>query len=284
MLHLSIVANSQRMIRDEMAVPSHPLPQTPLGPLTPRSIVLSVLLGSHPPQMAVGNILEFTSLFGLVDGAVRTALSRMVSAGDLVNDEGTYRLTGRLLERQAQQDAGRTEPPSNWDGTWWTVAVRSDRRTVPERRAFRTWAVGARLGELRPDLWLRPANIDLPPDVADVLVTRGPLVVGDEHQLVAQLWDLDSLDIAADHHTRELERAGELLAGDDDGALPDAFAVLASAQRFLRIEPQLPIELAPPAVGAGVRALYAEVVDHFQSRLAAFFALRRAGEVSTDAR
>ena len=164
-----------------------------LDPLSPRSIVLSVLLGSHPPRMPVGRILEFTSLFDLADGTVRTALSRMVAAGDLVNDDGTYRLVGRLVERQAQQDAGRSDPPITWDGTWWTVAVLKERRPMAERRSFRAWAIGARLGELRPDLWLRPANIGIPDDPPDALITRGSLVTGDEPRLVAHLWDRDDL-------------------------------------------------------------------------------------------
>ena len=129
MLHSSFVANNERVITST----GHAL----LEPLNARSIVLSVLLGSHPPQMPVGRILEFTALFDLPDGTVRTALSRMVAAGDLVNVDGTYRLAGRLVERQAQQDAGRHDPPTDWDGSWWTVAVVSDRRTMAERRVFR---------------------------------------------------------------------------------------------------------------------------------------------------
>ena len=165
MLHSSFVANNPGM--------AAAAPGSLLEPLTPRSIVLSVLLGSHPPRMPVGRILDFTSLFGLADGAVRTALSRMVAGGDLVNDDGAYRLAERLVARQAQQDSGRHHPPPDWDGSWWTVAVLPDRRTMADRRAFRTWAIGARLGELRPDLWLRPANIDIPLDAPDALVTRG---------------------------------------------------------------------------------------------------------------
>ncbi len=277
MLHSWSVTNNRRVSSDGGR-------ESPLDPLSPRSIVLSVLLGSHPPQMPVGRILEFTSLFDLADGAVRTALSRMVANGDLVNDDSRYRLSDRLLERQAQQDAGRAEPPPSWDGTWWTVAVVRDRRSMAERRAFRSDAIGARLDELRPDLWLRPANIELTTALADVLITRGPMIVGDQRRLVAQLWDLDDLRSRSTEHVEALEAAARRLSQRDDRALADAFAVLAAAQHFLRVEPQLPRELIPDSNQPAVRARYAEVVEAFESRLAQFFAGRSADRISTDAR
>jgi phenylacetic acid degradation operon negative regulatory protein len=266
MLHSEFVANNVRI---------NPAPAaTLLEPLNPRSIVLSVLLGSHPPQMPVHRILEFTSLFDLADGTVRTALSRMVAAGDLVNDDGTYRLADRLVERQAQQDAGRRDPPIEWDGTWWTVATLSDRRSMAERREFRSRAVGARLGELRPDLWLRPGNIPVATDLPGALVVRGPMVGGDERHLVRQLWDLDGLRARADAHRHALDEAMNRLDAGGDRSLADAFLALAAAQQFLRIEPQLPAELSPDDSGPAVRTRYDEVVGAFQSRLSEFFARR----------
>lgn len=258
--------------------------ESPLEPLSPRSIVLSVLLGSHPPRMPVGRILEFTSLFDLADGAVRTALSRMVAAGDLVNHDSDYQLSDRLLERQTQQDAGRAEPPPSWDGTWWTVAVVRDRRSMAERRAFRAGAIGSRLGELRPDVWLRPANIDIATTLADALITRGPMVVGDGRRLVAQLWDLDDLRSRSTAHEHALDAAFRRLHERDDRALADAFVVLAAAQRFLRVEPQLPHELIPSSHPPAVRARYAEAVEAFRTRLGQFFAGRSADRISTDVR
>ena len=103
MLHSLSVTNNSRVTAAERD-PS-------LEPLNARSIVLSVLLGAHPPRMPVGRILEFTALFDLPDGTVRTALSRMVAAGDLVNDDGVYRLAARLVKRQVQQDAGSQPAP-----------------------------------------------------------------------------------------------------------------------------------------------------------------------------
>lgn len=275
MLHSTFVANNSR-------IGTGP-PEAMLEPLSPRSIVLSVLLGSHPPRMPVARLLDFTSLFGLADGTVRTALSRMVAAGDLVNEDGRYQLVGRLVERQAQQDAGRHHPPTTWDGSWWTVAVLPDRRSMADRRTFRSWAIGARLGELRPDLWLRPANIDIPIGAPDSLVTRGPLVGGDAREVVGLLWDLDELERRSMAHQRALDHAAARLDEPDDRSLVDAFVALAAAQQFLRTEPQLPSELEPRASSGLVRDRYGEVVDAFRGRLTAFFARRSADRVSTGA-
>ena len=195
----------------------------------------------------------------------------MVAGGDLVNDDGIYRLAGRLVERQAQQDAGRHDPPSQWDGTWWTVAVVSDRRTMAERREFRSRATGSGLGELRPDLWLRPADIAIATDLPDVVITRGPLIIGNARDLAARLWDLGELQHRSEIHRTALDRAATQLETGDDRALADAFVALAGAQQFLRVEPQLPTELAPDLAGATLRSRYAEVVAEFQSQLAAFF-------------
>lgn len=272
MLHFSIVANNLRAIATGRTMP--------LEPLNARSIVLSVLLGSHPPQMPVSRILEFTALFDVAPSTARTALSRMVAAGDLVNDDGIYRLAGRLVERQAQQDAGRHDPPSQWDGSWWTVAVVSDRRTMTERREFRSRAAGSRLGELRPELWLRPANIEIATDLPDVVITRGPLITGGGRELVARLWDLVELQHRCEIHRNALDAAAAQLGTGADHALAGAFMALAGAQRFLRVEPQLPAELARDGAGTALRSRYDEVVAEFQSQLAAFFR-RGSAQVST---
>jgi phenylacetic acid degradation operon negative regulatory protein len=243
-----------------------------LRPLTPRSIVLSVLLGSHPPAMPVGRLVEFTSLFGIAAGTVRTAMSRMVAAGELQADDGVYRLAGPLLVRQAEQDAGRIEPPEAWDGSWWFAVVTAERRTATERREFRARALGARFGELRPDTWMRPANIDVPNDLADVILTRGPLLVGDPAHLVSQLWNLDELDDqASELATRLRAVATHLERSGDDAVLVDAFVTLAACQRFLRTEPQLPTDLVASRSSGDLRQDYTGTVDAFQRRLSEFF-------------
>src|SRR5262245_51564192 len=128
-----------------------------LRPLKARSVVLSTLLGHHPPQLPVRALVEAGALFGIAEGTVRVALSRMVAAGDLEPGDGAYRLSRRLLERQARQDASlhpRTRP---WDGSWEIAVVTADRRHAADRTALRQTMTALRLAELREGTWLRPA-------------------------------------------------------------------------------------------------------------------------------
>lgn len=281
MLHLLFVAINARIA--EAAGPGDPTSDaTGLRPLTPRSIVLSVLLGSRPPELPVAALVEFTSLFGIAPGACRTALSRMVTAGELDTDDGVYRLGERLQERRRQQESGRRPAPAGWDGTWWFATVVADRRTTAERRAHRHRMLGARFGELRPDTWLRPANLPAPEGLA--LLTRGPIVAGDEGDLVRRLWDLDALDARTDTLHSALDRVAADLArttSSGDGqettvgdGLADAFVALAAALRHLRSEPQLPSTLAPSDRADRLRSTYASVERRFQTELAGFFARR----------
>ena len=76
----------------------------PDRPMTARSVVLSVLLGAHPAWARAGELIRLTADFGIKESTLRVALTRMVSAGDLVRSADGYRLSDRLLARQRRQD------------------------------------------------------------------------------------------------------------------------------------------------------------------------------------
>ena len=238
-------------------------------PLTTRSIVLSLLLGSHPPEMHVAALIGFCGLFGIAAGTVRTTLSRMVDRDELTTDDGVYGLGEKLLGRQTEQDTGRTRTDVEWDGSWHVVIVAADRRPVADRRAFRSRASGAKLGELRADLWMRPANLTIPADLPGALVTRGPLLGADDGQIVHSLWDLTAIDARSRALTDALHSARTDLDAGPNG-LPPSFIALARALRHLRIEPQPPERLHPPAAGDELRATYREVERAFRHTLQTF--------------
>ena len=84
-------------------------------PLTARSVLLSVLLGSDPPRLPVLLLVRTTGLFGIAEGTTRTALSRMAAAGEVQALGGAYELSApRLLARQARQSASRTGATLPW--------------------------------------------------------------------------------------------------------------------------------------------------------------------------
>ncbi|MDT0449400.1 PaaX family transcriptional regulator C-terminal domain-containing protein [Streptomyces hesseae] len=211
-----------------------------LRPLTARSIVLSTLLGHHPPALPARALVRVGELFGTAEGTIRTALTRMLAAGDVEQRDGAYRLTERLLARQARQDDSRAPRTRPWRGDWEIALVAGERRAAPERAALRQAMAGLRLAELREGCWLRPANLVRtvrPPVVAEqcTLLTGAP--EGDPSALAATLWDLTGWARRA--------RALEAALSDRPGNLAERFTVSAAVLRHLLADPVLPEPLLP---------------------------------------
>ena len=89
--------------------------------------------GCEPPVLPVRSLVAVGELFGIAPGTMRTALSRMVAAGELSVDDDGYRLVGRLLERKAAQDIGRR--PATGDVGRRVVGRRRQRAAALDRRA-----------------------------------------------------------------------------------------------------------------------------------------------------
>lgn len=243
-----------------------------IRPLNARSLALSTLLGTRPPSLPGHRLVALAELFGIAGGTMRTALSRMVAAGELAADGGRYRLVGRHLERQAAQDTGRTVPEPAWDGTWHIAIALDDRRPLDERRRARQMLVDHRFAELRPDIWMRPANLPAPPLGSAWSVTTGT-TDRDDHELVARLWDLDAIAARAARLHLALLRAAAPLDEEDPTAIPPAFHAAAAVVRLLRTDPLLPEALTPPAWPlATLRDDYAEVEAMLDAAIRTFHA------------
>ncbi|MGI5165822.1 PaaX family transcriptional regulator C-terminal domain-containing protein [Spirillospora sp. CA-253888] len=232
-----------------------------LRPLTARSVVLSTLLGLHPPRLPARYLVRVGDLFGIAEGTVRVALSRMVAAGDLVQADGAYELTERLLSRQARQDESRSPRTRPWDGTWEIAVITADRRPAAERAALRQAMSELRLAELREGTWLRPANLARPrPEIVQRQCT---FLEGRPEQraeaLAGALWDLEEWSA----------RAGALRAALDEAeTLAERFTVSAAVLRHLLIDPLLPVELLPADwPGPELRAHYEEFETSFERLL-----------------
>ena len=136
--------------------------------MTARSVVLSVLLGAHPAWASASELIRLTADFGIKETTLRVALTRMVSAGDLIRSADGYRLSDRLLARQRRQDDAmrpQLRPGAETGLVLIVTSVGTDART---RAALRTTMHDKRFGELREGVWMRPDNLDLEldPDVA----------------------------------------------------------------------------------------------------------------------
>jgi phenylacetic acid degradation operon negative regulatory protein len=219
------------------------VPDLGLEPLTARSLVLSALLGSHPPILAVRALVNLASLFDIAEGTLRTALSRMVVAEELEAQEGRYRLGERFRRRQEAQDVALRAPREPWDGQWRFAIVDAPRRSVAERRAFRGVMEDHRMGELRPDTWLRPANIPGPPSTEGVMTVVGKIEDRASEHVARQLWDLDAISNKSRSLRTLVDRALGWLEPRDPSVLADTFLVSVATVRFLRTEPQLPTSI-----------------------------------------
>jgi phenylacetic acid degradation operon negative regulatory protein len=218
--------------------------------LNARSVILSTLLGTDPPDMPVSALVAVTDLFGLGEGTVRTSLSRMSARGEITTrGDGRYRLAGALLARQSRQSASRKAERLEWSGGWRQLVVTADRRDAASRAALRRAATELRLAEQREGIWLRPDNLpaDRSPAARTVVDAQGVWATvwpdRDSGELAAALWDLDAWSRRATELRREM---AELLGRLDDGetdALAPGFVVSAAVLRHFQADPLLPDEL-----------------------------------------
>ncbi len=241
----------------------------------------STLLGADPPELPVRTIVRCGGLFGIGEGAVRTAVSRMVADGSLVldADRRIYGVGGRLAARLARQGEGRALEGSSgvWDGAWEEVVVTGGARPADDRRALRSAAAVLRLGLLRDGVWLRPANLDPDrhPDAAVVVASQTvPLRArpADPEALAASLWDLEGW--AATARVLEDLLVGHLddLDGGDPAALADGFLLSAAVLRHLVADPLLPAELTGAAwPGAQLRRSYEAYDRRFKAGWRSWF-------------
>lgn len=205
--------------------------------MTARSVVLSVLLGAHPAWATAAELLRLTADFGIKETALRVALTRMVSAGDLIRSDDGYRLSERLLARQRRQDSALAPTTRNWDGIWLTVVVTGAGADARDRAALRTALQHSRFGELREGVWLRPDNLaeKLPAEIrrrARVLHARDDA----PSDLALALWDLAGWSKTGRMLLRDMHRANDV---------PGRFGVAAAMVRHLLTDPVLPAELLP---------------------------------------
>ncbi|MER5318363.1 PaaX family transcriptional regulator C-terminal domain-containing protein [Streptosporangium roseum] len=224
----------------------------PLGlrPLTARSVILSTLLGTHPPRLGAGRLVRVGALFGISEGTVRVALSRMVAAGDLGQPDGCYELSERLRLRQARQDESRSPSTRAWDGAWEVAIVTAERRPAAERAALREAMAALRLAEIREGVWMRPDNLSRgrPAVVAGQCAFLRAVPEEDPARLAGSLWDLP----AWARHARALQSAFDAAA-----TISDRFALAAAALRHLLADPLLPAGLLPGDwPGDGLRHRY----------------------------
>ncbi|MDA2895130.1 PaaX domain-containing protein, C- domain protein [Mycolicibacterium sp. BiH015] len=227
--------------------------------MTARSVVLSVLLGAHPAWATAAELVRLTGDFGIRESTVRVALTRMVSAGDLVRSRDGYRLADRLLARQRRQDDAITPTERAWDGSWLTLVITSTGNDARTRAGLRNELQNKRFAELREGVWMRPDNVST--DLGDGISPRVRILrAHDERpaELAAELWDLDGWAKTG------VGLLAEMAQADD---IPGRFVVAAAMVRHLLTDPVLPHELLPAGwPGAELRSAYHDFAAELVAR------------------
>ena len=239
-----------------------------LRPLSARSVVASVLLGTHPPRLSAAALVELCGRFGISGGTTRVALSRMVTAGELGAEDGHYRLIGEgLLSRQRTQDDALDPPARPWTTHWHMAIVVSSGRAAAERLELRRAFADARFAQWREGVWLRPDNLARPAALGDELSVRWleAQPQDDPAALAGELWDLDGWSARGEALLAAgPEEPGDLVADEPEWAAA-VFAAAAATLRHLRTDPLLPERLLPPGWPADrLRDRYARYLTAIQ--------------------
>jgi phenylacetic acid degradation operon negative regulatory protein len=251
-------------------------------PLSPRSLIGSLLLGMSPPRMPAGRLVEWCALFGVAEGTARVALSRMVDRGELAAGDGVYELAGPMRRRQPAQDWSLAPELGAWDGDWLLGVVRVGSRTAGERSALREAGRRLRMVEVREGVWARPDNLPRAGSPRDAWVTAdaqcewwrarpdADAVVTASRLFAPEVW-------AARARVLEprLATATAAVADEDGATIADAFVVGAAALAHVRADPLLPEELCGADwPGEALRIAYREYRAAFGNAVRGWFRSR----------
>lgn len=215
----------------------------------------------------VGSLIALLRPFGVSEGAVRTALSRMTAKRWLATRRqgrnSFYHLTARGLRVIRDGEARIFHPPHEvgWDGRWClvTYSVPEDVRQLRDRLRVRLSWLG--FGPLGNGVWVSPHAVqDKVAELAEEMGVSGNLVCFEARQagdldpqaLVSRCWNLPALAGRYRDFLRRWEpeldacraraAAGELR---EDDAFVLRFRLLNEYRQFPLVDPYLPETLLP---------------------------------------
>lgn len=215
----------------------------------------------------VGSLISLLEPFGLSEGAVRTALSRMAKKGWLrgirVGRHSFYDLTpmGRRLLEEGQARIFHPSWDQEWDGRWFLLAysIPQDVRHLRDRLRDRLAWLG--FGSIGNGLWISPHDVATEIEALAEHLGLGDHVacfraerIGGEptEELVQRCWDLDGLHLRYEAFAdrwesvlKKLDTARSVGPGDAEGSYGLRFDLIHEFRRFPLEDPYLPRRLLP---------------------------------------
>ena len=252
-----------------------------------RGFVLDLLSTLRRGAMPVRALVESAALFGIAEGSVRVALTRLLGEGLVERDDpGLYRLGAAAAPVQRRVAAWRDLDAGlrPWSGGWLGVfdaraplaAPRAGRSAPPSRAAQRRSDRALRLlgfRSLARGLAVRPDNLAggvarvreeltaLGLAAGSVVCELGGLDAVTEARARA-LWDADELVAKYRRHRQQLDAsARRLRTRSPQVAMVESFRVGGAVLRLLAQDPLLP----EPIVPASERSALADAMRDYDA-------------------
>src|SRR5690606_37367206 len=237
-----------------------------------KSLILDLLSTLRRGSMPVRALVEAGALFGIAEGSVRVALTRLLAEGRVERDErGSYRLGEKALavsERVAgwRRIEERVRP---WNGAWLAVLAAPGGRAAQRGSARALRLLGFR--ELARGVAVRPDNLaggidGVRAELGRLGLAPGAIVaelraLDDVSEARARgLWDAAALVADYRRNARTLEASLRRLATCSEAeAMVESFRVGGAALRALALDPLLP----EPIVPAAERAAFVDAMRRY---------------------
>ncbi len=239
------------------------------GPLRAGALAVTVFGDIVMPRggaISTQSLLDMTRVFGLGEGVMRTALSRLsangVFARTRVGRRSFYGLTERAWDEYEDADRLIYAPTADttWNGDWLVVLdVAEGGGRIADDTALKKHLRRLGFAKAGPQVFLRPSTADT--DLRkrlDLLLDDQPALVIDGHGgpiptgfkgTVENMWDVDDLARGYNRFVRRFSPLAEAMGGgvalDDRHALILRVLCIHEYRRLILADPRLPLEILP---------------------------------------
>jgi phenylacetic acid degradation operon negative regulatory protein len=238
-----------------------------------RSMLITVLGELAFPDgrpVLTSTLLDVMRGLGIEDHAARQAIARSAAAGWMKSQRRGRAVQWQVAEhgREIVEDGMRRsaaflDESTSWDGRWLMllVSVPQEQRTVRKQLYGGLSWLG--LGNPTPGVWVSP-HTSVGPEVRELVAGFGLRssslgFVGattelgmTDAEIVSSAWDLTDL---AGRYATFLAQYGSLDPAPGNDTMLTFLQMLNLLQRFMRLDPRLPVELLPEWVGRDAAAL-----------------------------